>query len=216
MKTIKLSITLLTLLVVLACCLLFSSHPKRQNYTIQGEVKYPGGNPVSIPVYITQDKRVPAFDDLEGMHCVRTVHRGRFTTQFHAEVNMPIYLYVAKPGHTLVRHTLEPDFRTGSEQVIAQPILFTDLHKKLDITDYYSNTGMPELPVFTEHCNSDPKSFIPVDKIQFVEGLSYESCPSAPVSLSGKIKAKGQPFSTTFFRRAGTAAAYRATKTKRN
>lgn len=202
MRTAKLSLILFSLLVVATCLLLFSTHSKHKNYVLEGRVKVqPKGSPVSLPVYITQsEKLIKDYKAFEKLHRVYTEEGGKFKTEFHAEVNTPIHLYVVKEGITPVRHTFTPNAIKGDHQVLEEPIIFTALHEQLKSSHLYGDKGMPELPTFDEECESNPSGRIPVDQIVFVENLQLVNCANSPLpKLTGGIKTLNDYFANELF-----------------
>ena len=209
MHSKRLPLLLFSILVLSTCILLFSTHSKTQNYILEGQVLYPDASPVSLDVYITQEPEFPAT--FLGLHRVRTVAEGRFATEYHAEVNVPIHFYVVKDGLTPVRHTLYPKAKNGVRQQLDEPILFTSLHEKLGSEHLYGPKGVPQLPTFGHECSRNPLSFIPVDEILFVENLSYIYCSgNATPNLEGDIRTRKKLFSNTFFRQLPASGTYNA------
>ncbi|MCO6489798.1 MAG: hypothetical protein J5I98_15385 [Phaeodactylibacter sp.] len=209
MQSKRLPILLFSILVIATCVLLFSTHSKKQNYILEGQVAFPEGSAVSLDVYVTQERGFP--QDFSALHRVRTVREGRFTTEYYAEVNVPIHFYVKKDGFTPVRHTLYPRSENGKFQRLSQPILFASLHEKLGSEHYYGDKGIPKLPTYGNKCGQTPDSHIPVNEIQYVENLSYISCPenTAP-NLAGDIKTDKKLFLNTFFRQLPLGQVYNA------
>lgn len=212
MKKSRLPLLLLLILVISTCVLLFSTHSNTKNYILEGQVHCPDGSPVSLDIYVTQEAEFPpAFT---GLHRVRTVEQGKFTTEFHAEVNLPIHFYIVKNGLTPVKHTFYPKAENGRNQRLGNPILFTAIHEKLGSEHHYGDKGVPKLPTFGHRCGQKPLSFIPVDEIVFVENLSFINCGgNASPNLEGNIKTRKQLFANTFFRQLPVGGAYNAAST---
>lgn len=209
MQSSRLPLLLLLILVISTCVLLFSTHSNTKNYVLEGQVRCPDGSPVSLDVYVTQEPEFPS--SFTGLHRVRTVENGRFTTEFHAEVNLPIHFYVVKDGLTPVKQTLYPKAENGEVQRLSQPILFTAIHEKLGSEHHYGDRGVPKLPTFGHRCGQKPLGFIPVDEILFVENLSFIYCSgNASPNLEGNIKTRKQLFANTFFRQLPAGSLYNA------
>ncbi len=209
MQNNRLLLLLSSILVIATCVLLFSFHPKTGVYTLNGQVVYPEGSAISLPVYVTQQQDFPA--NFNGLHRVYTGKEGKFKTEYYAELNVPIHFYVVKDGLTPIKHTLYPKAENGKDQSLEEPILFASFHEQLNSEHYYGDKGMPKLPTFGHRCGQKPVSFIPVDHILFVENLAYVSCTGhdAP-NLEGDIKTRSKLFSRTFFRQPLSGNIYKA------
>ncbi len=215
MQTARLSLLLTAILVALTCVLLLSSHSERKNYILEGQVRHLSGSPISIDVYVTQERGFP--ESFEGLHRVKTEEKGKFKTEYNAEVNAPIHFYVRdKQEQRPVKYTLYPKAENKRLQKLPEPILYTTLHERLNPEHYYGDKGMPQLPTYRHECDQVERSFIPVDEILYVANLSILNCRQGiPPALQGDIKTSEQLFEDALFREASRKRSQRVSERRK-
>lgn len=199
MRTLKLSLVLGSILLLLICLLLFSTHPDKQVYLLEGQVKTNSMSPVSIDVYVTQQPTFPKkFSEL---HRAQTVKNGFFTTEFYGEVNAPIYFYVKRDELKPVREVLYPKAKNSKHQKLEQPILFEPVPNGLSM-EKYGKKGSA-LPFYRHECSNEAINAIPIRQIQFFENLTAQYCPRHHVSsVAGDVHTNEGPITKAVFREA--------------
>lgn len=178
MRTLKLSLVLGSILLIMICLLLFSTHPDKQVYVLEGQVKAKGISPVSLDVYVTQESEFPtSFNEL---HRTQTLEDGIFKTEFYGEINAPIYFYVMRDELKPVRKVLYPKAENDKDQKLEAPVLFEPVPNGLSIRDYGKEGST--LPFYAHKCANEAIRNIPVRQINFFENLSERYCQQRHVS----------------------------------
>lgn len=197
MRTVRLSLILGSILILLIGILLSSVRSNKQNYILEGVVHCEEKSPVSLDVYVTQSRKFP--ETFEGLHRARTMEGGHFKTEFHAEVGAPIYFYVIKHGTLPVRHVFYPKSRDGLSQRLTSPIVYTPIFDESGLYQYAaSNKG--EVPIFGSNCSNEPIESVSIQDIQYVEDIQHIYCDQLnTVALRGDIYTKASSFLKSFF-----------------
>lgn len=197
MRTLKLSLVLGSILLIMICLLLFSTHPDKQVYVLEGQVEAKGISPVSLDVYVTQESEFPAsFNEL---HRTQTLEDGFFKTEFYGEINAPIYFYVMREELKPVRKVLYPKAENDKHQKLGAPLLFEAVPNGLSIRAYGEKGST--LPFYANKCAVEAIRNIPVRQINFFENLSERYCPQRHVSsVEGDVHTDEGAISKAVFR----------------
>lgn len=178
MRTLKLSLVLGSILLIMICLLLFSTHPDKQVYVLEGQVKAKGIAPVSLDVYVTQESEFPS--SFKKLHRTQTLEDGFFKTEFYGEINAPIYFYVMRDELKPVRKVLYPKAENDKHQKLAAPVLFEAVPNGLSLRDYGKEGST--LPFYANKCAAEAIRNIPVRQIMFFEDLNEKYCTEQNVS----------------------------------
>ena len=199
MRTLKLSLVLGSILLIMICLLLFSTHPDKQIYVLEGQVKAKGIAPVSLDVYVTQEPDFPT--SFKELHRTQTLEDGFFKTEFYGEINAPIYFYVMRDELKPVRKVLYPKAENDKHQKLRDPLLFEAVPNGLSIREYGEEGST--LPFYAHKCADKAIRNIPVRQIKFFEDLSERYCPQRHVSsVEGDVHTHDGPISKAVFREA--------------
>lgn len=181
MNQFKIPAVLLALLLLVIGVTFFSSHPNKVNYEIEGFVEVQESLPVSVDVYVTDDPKVtPA--DCSKLHRTSTFKNGSFKTEFAADANSKVFLFLVKEGYVPVRYVLNTATQSGKSQKIAQKILIAGKTEQLGLEHDYGDAPMPVLQTYKDQCGHTPNAPVAQNEVVYLENIKYldkASCTAA-------------------------------------
>ncbi|HMQ46662.1 MAG TPA: hypothetical protein PKA00_03795 [Saprospiraceae bacterium] len=172
MNQFKIPVALLALLLLVIGITFFSSHPNKVNYEIEGLVEVQESSPISVDVYVTDDPEItPA--DCSKLHRTSTFENGRFYTEYAADANSKVFLFLVKEGYVPVRHVLNTALQNGKSQKIGEKILIAGKTERLGLEHDYGDAPIPVLQTYKDECGSTPNVRVAQNEIVYLENIKY-------------------------------------------